>query len=396
MKRQGFWEKYSMFLKAGFWRTFLSKYTEANLMHKKMLFIRSQYTDEMPESILENIHKSQANDAYWHGFFGGLYLPNLRASVYEHLIKAQKEIDQFLHPQQDFIEVLEKDIDMDGSKEVLINTRKFCLGISPEKGGRIFEISVKDRNLNLSNTLSRRFEPYHEKITNGSPHGDNGGLVLKEKGLEKYLHYDWYERFSMMDHFFGEWNDLSKFSRSRYPEQGDFVNQRYDYKVTGRDTGEVKLWRRGHVWVGSRWLPVKVEKSLQIEDDGFFVTHCITNESDETIPLSFGCEYNINLMAPNSSERYFYCPEFEKKTLGESGRVKATFFGARSEYEGVDVFFQPNREVEFWFFPVYTVSYSESGLERIYQSSSITPVYRFQLEPMGMFQSELKVKIQLI
>jgi len=398
LKQQNQFERFSMFLKTGFWRTFLSKYTEANLMHKKMLHVRGKYENKMPDSILEEIYKAQGNDVLWHGVFGGLYLPHLRSAIYSSLIKAEKAIDDFKHDNQDFIEVTEKDLDVDGNKEILINTKKFTIGISPEVGGRIFEISVKDRNINLVNTLTRRYEPYHEAMSNAltAEEGGKGSLLVKEKGLEKFLNYDWYERFSLLDHFFGEWNDLEKYSKCRYPEQGDFTTQRYSYQITGRDTGEVKLWRRGHVWAGSVWAPVKVEKTLQIEDDGIYIIHIITNESNEPLSIVFGTEFNINLLAPNSNDRFFYCPEFEKKTLGEAGRVKATFFGARSEYEGIDILFQPDREVEFFFFPVYTVSYSENGYEKVYQASSITPVHRFQVKPMASFQTELKIKIQNI
>ena len=149
LKAQGNLDRYAMFLKSGFWRTFLSKYTEANLMHKKMLHVRKRITEEMPQEITDHILKAQANDAYWHGLFGGLYLPNLRSSVYENLIQADKKIDEHLHRGQDFIQITVEDIDMDGYPEILINTKKYTIGIAPNCGGRIFEISVKDRNINL-------------------------------------------------------------------------------------------------------------------------------------------------------------------------------------------------------------------------------------------------------
>ncbi|HNR62792.1 MAG TPA: DUF1926 domain-containing protein [Thermotogota bacterium] len=398
LKAQGNLDRYAMFLKSGFWRTFLSKYTEANLMHKKMLHVRSRITDEMPGEITDHILKAQANDAYWHGVFGGLYLPNLRSSVYGNLIEADKKIDEHLHKGQDFIEVTEKDIDMDGYQEILINTKKFTLGLSPNCGGRIFEISVKDRNINLCNNLTRRYESYHETMANAqtADEGGKGTLLVKEKGLDKYLNYDWYEKYSCLDHFFGDWNDLTKYAKSRHPEQGDFINQKFDYEITGPETGEVKLIKKGHIWVGSLWLPIRLEKTIQVEDDGFSIHHVITNESDQTIPIMYGCEYNINLLSPNTADRYFYCPEFEKKTLGEAGKVKATFFGARSEYEGVDITFQPGKEVDFWFFPVYTVSFSEGGFEKVYQCSSITPMHHFQLEPLADYRTNLKIKIQTL
>src|SRR6056297_657839 len=114
LKEKGDFERFSMFLKTGFWRTFLSKYTESNLMHKKMLHIRSKITGEMPDSIKEKILKSQSNDAYWHGLFGGLYLPNLRAEVYKNLISANRSIDEIKHSgEDDFVEIEVKDYNID-------------------------------------------------------------------------------------------------------------------------------------------------------------------------------------------------------------------------------------------------------------------------------------------
>ncbi|HEA70655.1 MAG TPA: DUF1925 domain-containing protein, partial [archaeon] len=92
------------FLKGGFWRYFLVKYPESNNMHKKMLYVRNKlmYTEETlikveDENLIsvilskineawDEIYKSQCNDCYWHGMFGGIYLQFLRFSVYTHLI----------------------------------------------------------------------------------------------------------------------------------------------------------------------------------------------------------------------------------------------------------------------------------------------------------------------
>lgn len=38
------------------------------------------------------LYKGQCNCAYWHGIFGGLYLPHLRYAVYKNLIEAENLI----------------------------------------------------------------------------------------------------------------------------------------------------------------------------------------------------------------------------------------------------------------------------------------------------------------
>ncbi len=40
------------------------------------------------------LHRAQANDAYWHGLFGGLYLPHLRRGVWRHLLLLEAGLDR--------------------------------------------------------------------------------------------------------------------------------------------------------------------------------------------------------------------------------------------------------------------------------------------------------------
>src|SRR5207247_1313477 len=66
------------FLRGGHWRNFLVKYPEANRMHKKMLALSALCRARGdPPAARRAIGRAQCNDAYWHGVFGGLYLPHL-------------------------------------------------------------------------------------------------------------------------------------------------------------------------------------------------------------------------------------------------------------------------------------------------------------------------------
>src|SRR5690349_22927185 len=72
------------------WRNFLVKYSESNRMHKKMLAL-SRLTRERgdPVEVRRDLGRAQCNDAYWHGVFGGLYLPHLRDAIWRHLALAE-------------------------------------------------------------------------------------------------------------------------------------------------------------------------------------------------------------------------------------------------------------------------------------------------------------------
>src|SRR2546428_7814219 len=84
------------FLRGGFCRGFFSKYAEANLLHKKMLYVsekirrfasprrgqagRPGFGEATPPPL-----PAQCHDAYWHGVFGGLYSPHLRTAPWHGL-----------------------------------------------------------------------------------------------------------------------------------------------------------------------------------------------------------------------------------------------------------------------------------------------------------------------
>jgi len=59
-------------------------------MHKRMLALSERLARVPAAQRTEEMHTllyaAQANDAYWHGLFGGLYLPHLRRAVYASLL----------------------------------------------------------------------------------------------------------------------------------------------------------------------------------------------------------------------------------------------------------------------------------------------------------------------
>jgi len=81
------------YLRGSVWRNFMVKYDEVNHMHKRMLMV-AEKVHAMPggparERALDLLWQAQANDAYWHGLFGGVYLFNFRVANYANLIEAE-------------------------------------------------------------------------------------------------------------------------------------------------------------------------------------------------------------------------------------------------------------------------------------------------------------------
>src|SRR5437879_5697104 len=75
------------------WRNFFVRYAESNWMHKKMQALSAlcRRSGE-PAAARRAIGRAQCNDAYWHGVFGGLYLPHLRHAIWRHLALADGEL----------------------------------------------------------------------------------------------------------------------------------------------------------------------------------------------------------------------------------------------------------------------------------------------------------------
>jgi hypothetical protein len=139
------------------WRNFLVKYREANRMHKKMLALSALCRQRgNPPEARRSIGRAQCNDAYWHGVFGGLYLPFLRAAVWENLARAEA-----LLRAGEPVLCDETDINCDGANEVWVHSAEFSAVVSPSRGGAIEELSRFAPARNLANALTRRREAYH-------------------------------------------------------------------------------------------------------------------------------------------------------------------------------------------------------------------------------------------
>ena len=407
------------FLKGGIWRNFLAKYAESNHLHKRMLMagrkVRAALEDggkrAADTGMLDHLYRAQCNDAYWHGVFGGLYLPHLRSALYEHLIKAEALADAELQGreaeggrrkgEQTWIEVERGDFDLDGQEELMLNTDLLNLFVEPAEGGRLTEIDWKRRPFNLANTLTRRREGYHEKILRaGKDTGEvrtiHDRVSVKEEGLQYHLLYDWYQRGSLLDHFLGTGVDLAAFMRSEYYEAGDFILGAYSAHPAKRPDGaSIGLEREGNV----EGLPVVVRKEISAaaSSPSFLVRYRIANRSREELNTSFGCEFNFSLLAGNAHDRYYDLPghTLEKRNLASTGETNnVTEARLVDEWLPITVSLAFDRPATLWRAPVETVSQSEAGFERVYQSSMVMPLWRISLGPGKTWETEIKIGIE--
>lgn len=283
----------------GFFRNFLVRYDEANLLHKRMLYTSGrvqrrlehlratalhdgrdgppthaaggdparpdQRRDELRAALLawDYVLRAQCNDPYWHGVFGGLYLPHLRQAAHADLLTAERLLGTAAGPA---LEIL--DLDLDGAEEVLLRSTDLVAVIRPAWGGALAAFDHLPSASALLDVLRRRREPEHAVLAElaaradpaspvSAPTGDaappeaggrvegfpgeagetsagsdapqtiHEGIRMKEPGLERLLFVDTHARGAFLDHFFPAATTTGAIHEGRAVELGDFLDVPY-------------------------------------------------------------------------------------------------------------------------------------------------------------------------
>ncbi len=420
------YQGWKQFIKGGFWRNFLSKYPEANNMQKKMLYVSNKvaqaaqasevllYTEEdkfidnRPANInwaKEELWQGQCNCAYWHGIFGGLYLPHLRNAIYQHLICAETTVETILHNNPNWLEVEAIDFDKDGEKEILISNQPLNLYFAPAKGGVLFELDYKPKSCNLINTLHRQQEAYHQKIKNAGKSKDTSSaksihdiIQTKHQNLEEYLNYDSYRRVSLIDHFLDKDVTLSDFSKGNYKKVGNFINQPYRHRIRrGKDEVILDLARGDKVL---EELSVNLTKSIRVtaRNSEFEISYEIKNDSGQNGLIWFGVEFNLSLVGGNQC--FCFLPEGEEvkndKLDGTAEEINCPRITIQDKTCGLEIDLKFSLSCNLWRFPIYTVSSSEGGFELGYQGSVLFPNWKFELAPYDSWNVKIKKAVKSI
>ncbi|MBA2847818.1 DUF1926 domain-containing protein [Thermosulfuriphilus ammonigenes] len=383
-------ERFKGLIRGGHWKNFLVKYPESNHLHKRMLMV-SQLTRQpghWEEGARLSLLAAQCNDAYWHGIFGGLYLPHLRQAVWASLAEAEGTVRR----QERAFKIEVSDINFDGQPEVFVHSKEAALVFLPHYGGQLREWTIFSARTNYINTLTRREEAYHralkEKLLHGtpSPEGAAEGVFSihhlprdLEPDLLASLAYDWYERNSFIDHFFDPFRDLEAFRRCDFGEWGDFANQPFGFR---REKNELIFSREGGLYPpGLPRHPLKLTKRFRLSQGGreIEVHYHLENLSKERISCRFGVEFNLFPAALAYGQGRLLAGG-QQHPLNEAWAAEGVgevLFEDQAVGARLRLVFP---SASLWFFPVETVSQSESGYEKTIQALALMPHFLLELD----------------
>ncbi len=303
------------------WRNFLVRYPESNRMHKKMLALSALHRSRAGARDIAGladarraIGRAQCNDAYWHGVFGGLYLPHLRAAIWRNLALAESLLRKNERVQAEVV-----DLDHDGRDEIWVHSARWSLTIAPARGGAIEEYTLFASLTNYANTLTRRHEAYHD----AKPAQHAGHAEAPAEAPP----YDADDRALFVDRVLP--GDLSPegYAAGRYAPLTSWARSPMRYRVEDA-RGAIEVVLEAEAQPG-------LEKRIRIAEDG---------------ALTVSYRWSPDALPPGSR----FAPE-----ISLAGPL--------------DVGTEPHADL--WRFPIETVAKSERGLERTVQGESVTPLW---------------------
>lgn len=362
------------FLRGGFFREFFKKYPESNLLHKRMLLASQKARLHPDEEVRKHVFKAQGNDPYWHGVFGGLYLPHLREAAYLHIIEAEK-----LMPRARGWG--EMDLDADGRTEAVFRGKAHSLFVKPSCGGTLVNLDSLRLGRNLLDVISRKREAYHLQPEEGGSEGKSIHELAKAlpSNSEELLVPDQNLRYSLIDRFFAPETTAEDFVLGRARDLGDFSTADYEFrfpdiKPSGKGkglAGGLLLKRRGNITLEHGSRPLVLRKRITPRRDGFVVVYDLENPSDSELSFAFGSEWNFCAFPGEWST--------EADTLWLYGRSVRLFCAGA---DGI------------WSYPVRTLSQSEKGYDIIHQGVCFLPAWKIILAGRACTSLELTFKEQ--
>jgi 4-alpha-glucanotransferase len=395
------------FIRGGFWRHFLVKYPEVNTLHHLALRagqkVHAMAAGPDRARALDELWAGEGNCTYWHGVFGGVYLPHLRGAAFGHLIAAEAIADQARH-RGPYVDGEAADLNGDGRPEVRLATDLAVCTVDPARGGGLVEWDDRPARRHLGNVLTRRLESYHADLRRAArqsagPAGGAGAVEsihttavrMKEPGLERLLVYDRAGRAALRIHLLPPGTTRDQVWRDEQGELGAFFTGGYGWRLD-QAAGSVRLvlTRAAALEDGE----AAVERTIEMAAGRRGLSHVMRVRWTGTRPV-----------------RAVVAEEWDLGVFGEPGSVHLQAAGQRlslhepgdlpsadrvevvESHSGLTLTFLPSARAVVWALPLITISNSEAGYERNYQGAMVLLCWPLQLASGEVWEQTTRCEV---
>lgn len=329
----------------------------------------------------EHLLASQANDVYWHGLFGGIYSPHLRNVAYRHLIAADRRLAA-LEPPRPF---RRHDFELQGGRQLELRSPALRLALNPAEGGTLTEIEFLPAEANLTHSITRRPERYHDEIRRHlSGHGiaplaaadsssaADSSAAPDASALAAALLYDPYLRAGLRLYLFPESREYQHYSRLALDEAVEWSAAPYAASLPRLDAGAIhlRLHRRGAL--GPAALAVTKRLALSLARPEIRIELQLAPAA-ALAGWRLGLEFVVNLLAPRADDRWLASGD-TRLPLDFAGELAAASIAWHDGWRRFRARFDAPG-ARWWLQPLFTVSQSEQGFERLYQGSAALAVW---------------------
>jgi hypothetical protein len=373
-KREGRWETHKPFIRGGIWRNFFMRFPESNWMHKRALALSQRY-HALPDAkktpqMLNALYESQANDAYWHGLFGGFYLPHLRRAVYNAIVALEAMLDEVDPRPAKIVD----DLDLDGCDEIFLHNAQLQAVVRMDGSASICELDAYRLRHNFGDTLMRQTEHYHRKVNAGNAHEHSGEGISNPHERVSFKHVISTDDLGTDNHpkslFIDKWRD----------DEGDDFLLPLCY---------APLASRGSALAFKAQLErFEVRKKIGLEDARLTVDY----QFGAGATGSFSVEINLAMPSCDGPAGRFKLGDEIIGGFGQAQQLDAlTEIWLEDEVLGGRVRLTASEPARFQSWPHFSVSQSEAGFEKIMQA--VTIVLSWEARTLG---SGLSVGIEVL
>jgi len=349
-------------------RQFLIRYPETNDIYAKMIFthilINQLRGDKYRKrTAREQLWKAQGCDGFWHIGEGGVYLNNLRKSVYAAMIEAEKitrEKGVFT------ASLVPMDFDLDGSREYLFQGADLNCYVRLA-GGVVFELDYLPKAWNYLDTFARRHESY-----------------LSESSV-----VDGYRRSAFVDRLLDPAVTLNDASVCSYRNSRNCIHEHYDEVSIDRSHQNLSL-RKPASWIGP-YGAIEINKTYIVRKNVISVSYILKNTGIKPERFNFAVEIDLSLSGDEPGK------QLVTSISSSSSSTVPLALGRLTDLDElrledlrleVPISLTANAPFDAWILPIRTSCRVDGEILECYQSSCLMPVRSVVLTPGETWETQ--------